>query len=71
MGKQELIGYDGAPYIVGDRVEIHPATDLWMMGARYGEVIGTSLTKRDRVKVRLDKMGKRLFSGSADTFRKV
>jgi len=24
------------------RVQLHPATDLWMRGARYGEVIGTS-----------------------------
>lgn len=24
----------------GDRVELHPATDLWMRGARYGTVDG-------------------------------
>ena len=23
---------------VGDRVELHPATDLWMRGARFGSV---------------------------------
>lgn len=23
----------------GDRVELHPATDLWMRGARYGNVV--------------------------------
>lgn len=25
-------------YRVGDRIELHPATDLWMRGARYGIV---------------------------------
>ena len=23
---------------VGDRIELHPATDLWMRGARYGTI---------------------------------
>ncbi len=27
-------------YHKGDRVELHPATDWWMMGARYGDVRG-------------------------------
>jgi len=26
-------------YNVGDRVELHPATDRWMSGDRYGEVV--------------------------------
>lgn len=26
-------------FCVGQRVQLHPATDLWMMGARYGEVV--------------------------------
>jgi hypothetical protein len=61
-----VFGYDGIEYKVGDRVEIHPATDLWMMGARYGTVVGVSLT----VKVSLDKVpGTR--SGTADTFRLI
>ena len=71
VAEESLTGYDGSGYEVGDRVELHPTTDLWMRGARYGEVIGTSLTSGDRVKVRLDKLPKRTFSGSADTFRKV
>ena len=25
---------------IGSRVELHPACDLWMRGARYGEVTG-------------------------------
>lgn len=68
---EQLIGFDGVPYMVGDRVELHPGTDLWMRGARYGTVVGTSSTPRDRVRVELDKMPGRKFSGSADTFRKV
>lgn len=24
----------------GDRVELHPATDLWMMGARFAYITG-------------------------------
>ena len=25
---------------MGDRVQLHPATDEWMQGDRYGEVVG-------------------------------
>ena len=67
----ELYGYDGNGYRIGDRVELHPATDLWMRGARYGEVIGTRSTHKDRVHVKLDALPNREFSGSADTFRKI
>lgn len=28
-----------ADFKIGDRVEIHPATDLWMRGARVGVII--------------------------------
>ena len=35
----------------GDRVQMHPATDLWMRGARYGTVIGTRGKKNVRVKL--------------------
>jgi hypothetical protein len=24
---------------VGQRVELHPATDLWMRGARFGDIV--------------------------------
>ena len=26
-------------FIIGDRVELHPACDLWMRGARFGNVV--------------------------------
>lgn len=67
-----MTGYDGNGYEVGDRVELHPACDLWMRGARYGTVVGRSLTPCDRVRVRLDAIpGRILFAGSEDTFRRV
>jgi len=64
-------GYDGNGYGIGDRVELHPGTDLWMRGARYGKVIGLSLTPLDRVRVELDAIPGRVFSGSQETFRYV
>ena len=64
-------GYDGNGYDVGDRVELHPGTDLWARGARFGTVVGVSLTPNDRVRVELDKLPGRKFAGSADTFRRV
>ncbi len=63
-------GYDGIAYGLGDRVEIHPASDYWMRGARYGTVVRTSLTPKDRVHVRLDKVSGTV-AGSAETFRLV
>lgn len=66
---ETVYGYDGGGYSIGDRVELHPGTDLWMRGARYGVVVGLSLTPKDRVRVELDKLPGRTFSGSADTFR--
>jgi len=67
----DLIGYDGNGYGIGDRVELHPGTDLWMRGARYGTVTGSSLTSADRVRVQLDAMPGRKFAGHADTFRRI
>ena len=66
-----MTGYDGNGYEIGDRVELHPGTDLWMRGARYGTVVGASLTPDDRVHVEMDKLPGRKFSGSEDTFRRI
>jgi hypothetical protein len=66
-----VYGFMGDGYTVGDRVELHPGTDLWMRGARYGVVIGIVPTEDDRVRVRLDKLPNRKFSGSADTFNPI
>lgn len=41
--------------LVGKRVEIHPATDAWIMGDRYGTVIKTG---RKYLHVKMDRSGK-------------
>jgi hypothetical protein len=40
---------------VGQRVQLHPATDRWMMGDRYGEVVKVG---KVLVHVKLDKSRK-------------
>lgn len=40
---------------VGRRVQLHPATDRWMMGDRYGEIV--KVTSRT-VHVKMDRSGK-------------
>lgn len=42
---------------VGERVQLHPGTDRWMMGDRYGEVVKVT---SQYVHVKLDKSGKTL-----------
>jgi hypothetical protein len=46
--------YTLADFKVGDRVELHPATDMWMRGARFGTV--TKVGRR-WLHVRLDHTG--------------
>jgi len=50
---QSPISLDG--YKVGSRVELHPATDLWMKGARFGTVERVTW---HRLHVRLDATGR-------------
>lgn len=40
----------------GDRVELHPGTDAWMQGDRYGVVASTY--EDGRVEVQMDKSGR-------------
>jgi len=42
---------------VGDRVALHPSTDLWMQGDRFGEVVKVVQKK---VYVLMEKSGKRV-----------
>ena len=65
-----VTGYDGSTFEVGDRVEIHPGCDLWMMGARFGTVVGVVPTSMDRVRVELDKVAG-VRCGPSDRFRAV
>ena len=73
MGKNTIIGakftgYDGNGYSVGDRVELHPACDLWMMGARYGTV---SAHIGRNVAVSVDKLPNKVMRAAENMFRKV
>lgn len=50
--------YDGTATmydLMGQRVELSPTTDAWMMGDRYGEVIKIG---RKYVHVKMDRSGK-------------
>jgi hypothetical protein len=47
-------------YAKGKRIQVHPATDAWMMGDRYGVIIGRTLGRLAHdssrgVRVRMDK----------------
>lgn len=42
---------------IGTWVEAHPATDAWMMGDRYGEIVKVG---RKFVHVRMDRSGRTL-----------
>ena len=44
-------GFEITDFKKGDRIELHPATDLWMRGARYGKIIQVG---RTNLKVKLD-----------------
>jgi hypothetical protein len=49
---------NGTAIAASDRVELHPATDLWMRGARFGTV---DRIESGKVWVQLDKVsGKRI-----------
>jgi len=49
---------------IGKRVELHPATDRWMMGDRYGVIVKVkcdsryTLARIESAKIRLDKSDK-------------
>jgi hypothetical protein len=53
--------------IPGQRIEIHPATDEWMMGDRYGEI--TEITQSGRYRVLLDKSMKEMFIHPRNIYR--
>lgn len=44
--------------VKGCRIEVHPATDLWMMGAKYGTVVGVAMINgREMLRVQMDRIG--------------
>lgn len=71
------VGYDGRPLAIGARIELHPSTDLWAAGARYGTVVdtwtgtvvGCRSTPRDRFVIVLDRIPGRRFTAPADYLR--
>ena len=48
---------NGETVAIGDRVELHPATDAWMFGDRFGEV---ATIGRKYVHVKMDRSGRTL-----------
>lgn len=46
-----------AESLIGTRVELHPSTDLWMRGARYGVIVGVT-RHPSFFRVKLDKLAK-------------
>jgi hypothetical protein len=42
-------------FAVGERVELHPATDAWMQGDRYGQVV---LLGRRYVHIKMERSGR-------------
>lgn len=50
-------------FLIGDRVQTHPATDAWMFGDRYGEVTAIG---RVYIHVRMERSGRTLRFVPAD-----
>lgn len=50
-----LTGFDGSIIKLHSRIEMHPGTDFWARGARFGTVIRVN-TLRDLARVKLDKV---------------
>lgn len=80
MNETTVYGWDRIGYGVGDRIEIHPGTDMWMRGARFGVVSQIKYTVGFtewtifgdwKVEVTLDKTGSRVWRGPADRFRRI
>lgn len=57
-------------YAPGTRVELHPATNAWMKGDRYGEVLGEG-KNQSIIRVKMDKSGKTLSVLHANILRIV
>jgi hypothetical protein len=61
---RRILGMPGTPQPASDplaglpRVQLHPATDAWMQGDRYGVVLRR--LPRNRVLVQLDKSGRQI-----------
>ena len=56
----------GSSFLPGQRVELHPGADRWMMGDRYGAVVRA---KNGIVDVKLDRSGRTLQFSEGDLLR--
>lgn len=61
-----MSGFDGAPVKVGDRVEMHPATEQWKSGERFGVVTKLLMGSPLRAVIRL---GRRTIRADGIYFR--
>jgi len=53
-----MMTYEANDFRPGDRVQLHPATDLWMRGARYGTV--DRVMRNGRLVVFVDALGRQV-----------
>ena len=53
--------------ILGRRVELHPATDAWMMGDRYGTIVKVN---KFNVSIKMDKSG-RILKATENNYTEV
>jgi hypothetical protein len=57
-----------ADYALGDRVEIHPACDAWMMGDRFGTIVKIG---RQYLHVKMDRSSRTLSFAPSRIYGKV
>jgi len=55
-------------FTAGDRVEIQPYLDAWMMGDRYGDIVKIG---RSKLHVRMDRSGRTLRITARQVARKI
>lgn len=55
-------------YSKGDRIELHPATDAWMSGDRYGEIVRCG---KLLIYVKMDRSGRTRRCRHHDIFQKI
>jgi len=54
--------------MLGQRVELHPNTDEWMMGDRYGQIIDIS-SETGNIRVLMDKSMRELIVHPRNVYR--
>ena len=56
--------------MLGQRIEMNPATDEWMSGDRYGEVVDIN-QETGKIRVRLDKSLRDIYMHPREVYRYV